>query len=133
MPKKKEKYRILIIEDNQDLNDMFQIAFDEDEFEINAAINGIEGVTKAIEYKPHLILLDIMMPQMDGYEVIKALKKNSSLKSTIVINSNLEQKKDAEKALEMGADYYIKKSEYTPFELVQKIEEIMTKGKKKQE
>lgn len=123
----KDKYRILIIEDNRDLNDMFQIAFDEDEFEIRSAHNGIDGISKVVEFKPHLILLDIMMPQMDGYEVLQAITQNSSLDPIIVINSNLEQQKDADKALDMGADYYIKKSEYTPFELVQKVEEIIKK------
>jgi len=125
----KEKYRILIIEDNRDLNEMFNIAFDENSFEIQSALNGIDGITKAAEFKPHLILLDIMMPQMDGYEVLEALKKNTSLDPIIVINSNLEQKKDADKALSMGAHYYLKKSEYTPMELVQAIENMLVKGK----
>ena len=119
------RYRILIIEDNKDLNDMFQIAFDENLYEIESALNGIEGISKAVEYKPDLILLDIMMPQMDGYEFLKAIRNNTSLKPIIVINSNLEQKKDMEKATTMGADYYLNKSDYTPFELVAKIQSII--------
>ncbi len=124
-----DKFKILIIEDNEDLNEMFQIAFDADKFEIESCLNGVDGITKAVEFKPNLILLDIMMPQMDGYEVLKALKKNTSLKTTVVVNSNLEQKQDAEKALKLGADYYLRKSEYTPFELANKVEDIL-KGQK---
>lgn len=120
-----KKYRLLIVEDNKDLNDMFQIAFDEDLYEIASALNGIEGISKAVEYKPDLILLDIMMPQMDGYEFLKAIRNNTSLKPIIVINSNLEQKKDMERATTMGANYYLNKSDYTPFELVAKIQSII--------
>ena len=85
----------------------------------------MDGITKAAEWKPDVILLDIMMPQMDGYEVLNALKNNTSLAVKVVVNSNLEQEKDAQKALEMGADLYLKKSEYTPFEAVEKVNELM--------
>ena len=104
---------------------MFKTAFEEKGYDVEISLNGMDGITKAPEFDPDVILLDIMMPQMDGYEVLQALKNNSSLKAKVVINSNLEQDKDADKALKLGADLYLKKSEYTPFEAVEKVEELL--------
>lgn len=120
-----DKLKVLIIEDNEDLNEMFKTAFEEKGYDVEISLNGMDGITKAPEFDPDVILLDIMMPQMDGYEVLQALKNNSSLKAKVVINSNLEQDKDADKALKLGADLYLKKSEYTPFEAVEKVEELL--------
>lgn len=118
------KPKILIIEDNTDLNNMFKTAFESKGFEVAVSINGIEGITKAAEFKPDVILLDLMMPQMDGYEFLEALAKNTSLNPIVVVNSNLEQEKDAQRAIGLGAKYYLRKSEYTPFAVVDKIVEI---------
>jgi len=120
-----DKPKIFIIEDNNDLSEMFKIAFEQKGFEVEVSLNGMDGITKAVEFKPDLILLDIMMPQMDGYEVLGALHNNTSMKTIVVINSNLEQEKDADKALSMGADFYLRKSDYTPFEVVKKVKEII--------
>ncbi len=121
------KTKVLIIEDNEDLNEMFKIAFNAKGYEVEASLNGMDGITKAAEWKPDVIMLDIMMPQMNGYEVLSALKNNTSFPTKVVVNSNLEQEKDADKAIEMGADLYLKKSEHTPFEAVEKVEELLKK------
>ena len=122
-----KKAKVLIIEDNEDLNDMFNIAFEAKEYEVETSLNGMDGITKAAEWKPDVILLDIMMPQMNGYEVLSALKNNTSLPTKVVINSYLEQEGDTQKAMDMGADLYLKKSEYTPFEAVDEVEKLMNK------
>ncbi len=122
-----EKTRVLIVEDNADLNEMFRIAFEEKGYAVEVSPNGMDGITRAGEWKPHVIMLDIMMPQMNGYEVLGALKNNTSFPTKVVINSNLEQEGDVEKAMEMGADLYLKKSEHTPFQAVEKVEEMMSK------
>ena len=120
-----QKIKVLIVEDNTDLAEMFKTAFEAKNFEAEISLNGIEGITKAAEWKPAVILLDIMMPQMDGFEVLNALKNNTSLESKVVICSNLEQEKDAEKAMTLGANLYLKKSEHTPFEVVEKVGELV--------
>ncbi len=120
-----EKPKVLIVEDNEDLNNMFQTAFAAKGYEVEISLNGMDGITKAAEFKPDVILLDIMMPQMNGYEVLQALKNNTNLPTKVVINSNLEQEGDEQKALDMGADLYLKKSEHTPFEAVEKVNELM--------
>jgi len=120
-----QKNKVLIIEDNADLAEMFKTAFETKNFDADTSPNGIEGITKAAEWKPQIILLDIMMPQMDGYEVLNALKNNTSLDSKVVVCSNLEQEKDSKKALSLGADLYLEKSEHTPFEIVEKVDALV--------
>lgn len=119
--------KILIVEDNEDLVNMFKIAFEEKGYTVEFSLNGIDGIAKAAEFKPDVVLLDIMMPQMNGFDFLKALKNNTSLKTKVVVNSNLEQEKDAEKAKELGADLYLKKSEYTPFQVVEEVEGVISK------
>ncbi|MFH0775994.1 MAG: response regulator [Patescibacteria group bacterium] len=119
------KLKILIIEDNADLCEMFKTAFEAKNYEALISLNGMDGITKAASWKPDVILLDIMMPQMNGYEVLSALKNNTSLPTKVVVSSNLEQQKDEQKAMEMGADLYLKKSEHTPFETVDKVNALM--------
>ncbi|MCF7845996.1 MAG: response regulator [Candidatus Peribacteraceae bacterium] len=120
-----EQIKVLIIEDNADLSEMFKTAFEAKGYEAQISLNGMDGITKAAEWKPDVILLDIMMPQMNGYEVLSALKNNTSLPTKVVVSSNLEQEKDEQKAMQMGADLYLKKSEQTPFETVEKVAELM--------
>jgi two-component system, OmpR family, phosphate regulon response regulator PhoB len=121
------KMKVLIIEDNEDLNEMFKTAFETKGYDVAVSLNGMDGITKAAEWKPDVILLDIMMPQMNGYEVLSALKNNTSLPTKVIINSNLEQEGDVQKGIDMGADLYLKKSDYTPFEVVDKVAELMAK------
>lgn len=122
---KKKHAKILIVEDDVDLVTIFQSAFVAKGFDVRTSINGLDGITQAAEFKPDLILLDIMMPQMDGYELLKALKENTSLNSLVVINSNLEQDEDVKRAIKLGADHYFKKSRYTPFKIVEDVSKIL--------
>ncbi|MCB9809437.1 response regulator [Candidatus Peribacteria bacterium] len=113
--------KVLIIEDNAEISMMYRLAFEQSGVEVSTAANGIEGITQAIAVKPDCILLDIMMPQMDGFETLTALKQNSSHQCRIYICSNLELQEDMEKALRLGADKFLRKSDYTPFEVVELI------------
>ena len=81
---------ILIIEDNADILEMYDIAFRSRGYEVSTALDGLDGVTKAVALSPNVIILDIMMPHMDGFEVLHTLKNNTSLKSVVIVNSNLE-------------------------------------------
>ncbi len=70
-----------------------------------------------------------MMPNMDGFEVLQALRNNTSLKSLIITNSNLEGVNEEKKVKELGSDYFLRKSEYTPLDVVNFIEAIIKKSK----
>lgn len=122
------KPKILIIEDNQDICEMYKIALEAQGFIVEIEMNGINGVTKAVEQKPHLIVLDIMMPQMDGFEVLRALRQHTTLDCKILVNSNLNNKGDEDKALELGADKYLRKSDFTPKQLVETVSQMLGRG-----
>lgn len=121
--------KVLIIEDNVDIIEMYDIAFQSRWYEVTRALDGLTGVTKAVTLRPDVIILDIMMPNMDGFEVLQALRNNTSLKSLIITNSNLEWVNEEKKVIELGSDYFLRKSEYTPSDVVVFIETILKKSK----
>ncbi len=117
---------ILLVEDDNLLIRMYQDKFVRDGYKVNVALNGEEGLVKLKEEKPDLILLDIMMPKMDGFETLKHIKSNSETKGVpVILLTNLGGQDDAKKGLEMGAVAYLIKSEYTPDEIVEKVKEIL--------
>jgi DNA-binding response OmpR family regulator len=115
--------KILIIDDHSDIREMYEFALKAHGYNVYSAENGITGVQSALEFKPDLILLDIMMPEMDGFTVLSTLQ-NSKETPTIIIISNLDGKEYIKKALDSGASKYMLKSEYTPDEVVAEIDKI---------
>ena len=131
MSKAKEKHKILIIDDEKALLEMFETKFKKEGFAIHIETNGLSGLTKASEIKPDLILLDIMMPGIDGVETLKAFKKCTSLNTKIVIFSNLSETSDNIKdAMELGADEYLLKANFTPGEIVEHVKKLIKEEKK---
>ena len=85
-------------------------------------MDGEEGIKKIKEEKPDLVLLDLILPGIDGFEVLSQMKKESALVSIpVIILSNLGQKDDVEKGLKMGAVDYLIKAHFTPGEIIDKI------------
>jgi DNA-binding response OmpR family regulator len=112
---------------------MYQLKLSLDGFDVQVADNGRVGVDKVKEFLPDIVLTDILMPEMDGFEVIKTIKDDPELKTIpILIMSNLGQEDHIQKGLELGALGYIVKSQYTPSRVVDKIKEILA-GKFEQE
>jgi DNA-binding response OmpR family regulator len=125
--------KILIIEDDRYISKMYQLKLSLDGFDVQVADNGRVGVDKVKEFLPDIVLTDILMPEMDGFEVIKTIKDDPELKTIpILIMSNLGQEDHIQKGLELGALGYIVKSQYTPSRVVDKIKEILA-GKFEQE
>lgn len=125
--------KILIIEDDRYISKMYQLKLSLDGFDVQVADNGRIGVDKVKEFKPDIILTDILMPELDGFEVIKMVKADEESKNTpILIMSNLGQEDHIQKGLALGALGYIVKSQYTPSKVVEKIKEILA-GKFTQE
>ncbi len=113
---------ILIIEDDKFLRELIVRKLNEEDFEVSQAVDGEEGIKKIIEEKPDLILLDLILPGIDGFEVLARMKKESALSSIpVIILSNLGQKDDVEKGLKMGAIDYLIKAHFTPGEIIEKI------------
>ncbi len=121
-----EKKKILIVEDDSVLQKALQEFLVGEGFEISSALDGEEGVTMSKAKKPDLILLDIILPKKDGYEVLKEVKADPETKNIpIVLLTNLGSLNDVEKALEMGATTYLIKADYKLEEISRKIKEIL--------
>ncbi len=117
---------ILLIEDDPFLVDIYTTKFKGSDFKIDVATDGEQGLRKLSEKKFDLLVLDIVLPQIDGWEILKKIKALSfnfkhleGLK--IVILSNLGQKEEVERGMEMGATKYLIKAHFTPSEVVEEI------------
>ena len=88
-----------------------------------------EALKKAKDIKPDLILLDIVLPKMDGFEVLQRIKKDAAFSGIKVIAlTNLGQKEEIEKGLGLGADDYIVKAHFTPSEVINKVKQVLNKN-----
>ena len=120
MPKTKPK--ILLIEDDQFLSKILLVKLKRAGFDVFLAIDGEEGIKKAKETKPDLILLDLILPKINGFAVLSEIKKTPVLKKVpVVILSNLGQESDVEKGLRMGAEDYLIKTNLSLSEIVEKV------------
>lgn len=120
---------LLVIEDDPLVSRMYQKALTFEGFDIVMAQDGREGLEKAKKTKPDLILLDIMMPRMNGMEVLERLKVDAELKDIpVVMLTNLAGTQDAENAVKRGAIAYLVKSEYKPKEIADKVKQLLTES-----
>ena len=118
--------KILIVEDDKFLRELMSQKLRTEDYEVVEAVDGEEGVAKAKESNPDLILLDLILPGIDGFEVLAKMKADPKLaKVPVIILSNLGQKDDIEKGLEMGANDYLIKAHFTPGEIIEKIESVL--------
>ncbi|OGZ65501.1 MAG: hypothetical protein A3C50_00525 [Candidatus Staskawiczbacteria bacterium RIFCSPHIGHO2_02_FULL_43_16] len=120
--------KILIIEDDDFFRGLIGKKLLFEEFDVYMASNGEEGVSKLKEHKPDLVLLDMLLPSMDGFEVLTKIKEDSVLALTpVIIASNLVEKEDVDRALKMGAIDYMIKSQYTPEMIIEKVKKVLGK------
>lgn len=117
---------LLITEDDPLMSRMYQKIFTFEGYKVVMAGNGEEGLEKAKLEKPTLILLDVMMPKMNGLQMLEKLKADPDTKGIpVIMLTNLAGEKDAEVALGKGAVKYIVKSEHEPKEIVNMVKEIL--------
>ena len=121
---------ILLIEDDQFLIDIYTTKLKEAGFSVDFGMDGEEGLRKLTEKKFDLLLLDIVLPQIDGWEILSKVKseklKVKNLENLkVVVLSNLGQKEEVEKAFNLGATKYLIKAHYTPSEVVEEIKKIL--------
>lgn len=118
--------KILIIEDDYFLVEACKTKFENAGYTVESAQNGEEGLEKISDYKPDLILLDLLMPIMDGFEVLKKLKQDDNTKDIpVMMITNLWQEDDRDQALALGATDYVVKSNIALNELVQKVDKLV--------
>lgn len=118
--------KILIIEDDKFLRELIVQKIIKEGYDIDEAIDGEDGIKKVKELKPDLVLLDLILPGIDGFEVLARMKEDVSVSQIpVIILSNLGQKDDVEKGLKLGAVDYLIKAHFTPGEIINKIKAVL--------
>lgn len=122
-----ENYKVLIVEDDDFLLQMYVTKLELEGFKVFAAINGMQGLKNAQKEKPDLILLDLNLPEMDGFQVLEQLKKSEDTKDIpVLILTNYAQKEDIDRCLDLGAVDYLIKAHFVPSEVIAKIKEVLS-------
>ena len=117
---------ILLVEDDEFLAELYATKLQLEGFEVALAVDGEKGLQMTKDLKPDLILLNIILPKMDGFEVLAAVKKDPALKSIpIILLTNLSQKDEVKKGLDLGAIDYLIKAHFMPSEVVKKIKDTI--------
>ncbi len=118
--------QILLVEDDPFLIDIYTTKFKENGFSIEAASDGNQAIRVLSEKKPDLLLLDIVLPRVDGWEILRQIKVDEKLKDVpVVVLSNLGQKSEIDKAFALGAAKYLIKAHYTPSEVVAEVKKSL--------
>ena len=105
---------------------MYKIKFELNGFTVYTAKDGKSGIALIVEKRPDAVLLDIVMPEVDGFDVLKVVKKDARVsKIPVILLSNLDSAKDRRHACELGALYFLPKAEYLPKEVVKLVKELL--------
>jgi DNA-binding response OmpR family regulator len=127
MAKKNSEIKILIIEDDPFLSGMYSTKFEMENFKVCAAEDGEKGLRLAGKEMPDIILLDILIPKINGFKVLEELKKSELTKKIpVILLTNLSQKSEIEQGLSLGAVDYLIKAHFMPSEVVEKIKKHLT-------
>lgn len=122
--------KILVIEDHQIFQSVYQEVLERRDLEVLSAYDGQTGLKLAKEHRPDLILLDLMLPGVNGLEFLKAFKANQHPETKIIVLSNVDLEAQKRTALELGATRYLIKAEYfTPKQLLATIDELLPPAK----
>ncbi|HNY98076.1 MAG TPA: response regulator [Candidatus Pacearchaeota archaeon] len=120
--------KLLVIEDDSFLRELIVKKLINEGFEVSEGVDGEEGLKKAQEGGMNMILLDLILPGIDGFEVLKRVKEDPKINSVpVIILSNLGQKEDIERGLKLGATDFLIKAHFTPAEIIEKIKSVLKK------
>lgn len=118
--------KILVVEDDKFLRELISQKLTKEGYVVVEAVDGEKGVESVKAEEPDLVLLDLILPGIDGFEVLAKMKSDPRLAEIpVIILSNLGQKDDIEKGLEMGANDYLIKAHFTPGEIIEKIQVVL--------
>lgn len=115
----------MIIEDDKDLQEIYKINFEMAGYQVMQEFDGLDGISSVVDKNPDIILLDINMPNMDGFAFLKAMNDNTSISIPVVICSNLSDKETYTKAMAAGAAAVLLKVDYSGKQLVERVGHIL--------
>lgn len=123
-----EQKKVLIVEDDEMISSMYKTKLEQLGYLVVLAANGVDGLELAKAENPDLILLDIIMPQLDGFSVLQQLKGDENMRNIpVIMLTNLGTDEDKEKGRIFGADGYLVKSNLTPTQVGEEIEKYFKK------
>lgn len=118
--------KVLLVEDDNLIQEMYETILKLRNFEVELASDGVEGLEKTRALKPDVILLDVMMPKMNGLEMLEKLKNDPQIRDIpVIMLSNLADDEHIRQALSLGALQYIIKSEHVPKEIADMVEQTL--------
>jgi DNA-binding response OmpR family regulator len=121
-----ENKKILIVEDDDFLLQMYVTKLELEGFQVISAVDGIKGLRLAKKDKPDLVLLDLQLPELSGFEVLEDLKRSNETKQIpVLVLTNFSQKEDIDRCLNLGASDYLIKAHFVPSEVIAKIKNIL--------
>ena len=119
--------KVLLIEDDRFLRELIAQKLEREKFQVMQAVDGEEGLRKLVEQKPNIVLLDLILPGLSGFDVLKKIKESpENAAMPVVILSNLGQREDVERGLSLGASDFLIKAHFTPQEIIVKIQGILS-------
>ncbi len=121
--------RVLVIEDEVVLADAYKIVLAKAGYDVFIAYNATDGIALARQHKPHVILLDMLMPDMNGIELLQELKPKSLPNTKVCVLSNIENPDIIKAAKKLGAVDYLLKVNYTPYQISELVAELSKKAK----
>jgi CheY-like chemotaxis protein len=122
--------KVMIVEDNKDIQEIYRHSFEKAGYEVILEDNGLDGINSVVEKMPDVILLDLMMPKMDGFEFLRTMKKTTTLPIPVIVCSNISDAEINAKVLEAGALGVILKVDYSGKQLVDKVEYMLAEHQK---
>lgn len=127
-PSSKSLGKILLIEDDLPMVKMYNTRLEKENFEIEVAYTGEEGLEKIKEWLPDLVVLDLMIPKIGGMELLEQLRADSKTKNLpVIILSNLSQEQDIVRSRELGVKDFLIKANFTPSQVIEKIKSYLKK------
>lgn len=120
------KKKILVVEDDGMIGSMYKTKFEADGYTVFIAVDGAAGLEAAKKEKPDIIMLDVILPRLDGFSVLEAIKKDKDIKDIpVIMLTNLGTEEDKKKGEKMGALDYLVKASLTPGQVSAKIKEVL--------
>ncbi len=123
--------KILVVDDSPALLELYEFTLSSEGHKVDTAKDGEEGMKKVKEFKPDLILLDILMPNKDGFQTLEELKKEKETSEIpVLLLTNVDEQSKVEKGLKLGATDYIVKFQQTPNQVIEEIRQVLQKNGK---